>query len=123
MNKKFYISLIIVVVLFVLISVFYTGTKDKKESLVLVLDFGASQRKFKIAAPEQERAWNILQQVAAVSGTNLEATEDFRPRKIDGLADGSGNKHWVFYVDGIKQKTSPFDVFVKAPTELTFRFE
>ncbi len=54
---------------------------------------------------------------------DLEATNDFYPRKIDGMTDGTDNKHWTLYVNGIKQNSSPLDAVVKPPAEVTFRFE
>jgi hypothetical protein len=124
MNKKIFLIGIIVFALIIL--VFYSSfekKKDKEGKLILVLDYGNNKRSFQVSGAEQKRAWSLLQQVASVSKINLEATPDFYPKKIDGLADGSDNKHWVFYVNGIKQDSSPFDTFVKAPSEVVFRFE
>jgi hypothetical protein len=124
MKKKIFLISIIVFALIIL--VFYSSFEKKKEKerrLLLVLDYGANQRSFQISGAEQKRAWSILQQVASVAKIDLEATPDFYPKKIDGLADGSANKHWVFYVNGIKQNSSPFDTFVQAPAEVVFRFE
>jgi len=122
MNKK--ILIIIILVIFAAFAVFsyQRGTKEKK--LTLVLDYGNNHKQtFQLLTSEQRRAWSILQEVAAVSKIDLEATNDFYPRKIDGLRDGIDNKHWVFYVNGIKQNSSPFDAVVKPPAEVIFRFE
>jgi len=122
MNKK--ILIIIILAIFAAFAVFsyQRGTKEKK--LTLVLDYGNNHKQtFQLLTSEQRRAWSILQEVAAVSKIDLEATNDFYPRKIDGLRDGIDNKHWVFYVNGIKQNSSPFDAVVKPPAEVIFRFE
>jgi len=122
MNKK--ILIIIIVVIFIAFALFsyQRGTKEKK--LTLVLDYGNNNKQsFQLLTSEQKSAWSLLQEVAAVSKIDLEATNDFYPRKIDGMRDGIDNKHWTLYVNGIKQKSSPFDAVVKPPAEVIFRFE
>ncbi len=122
MNKKILIFIIIIV--FAAFFLFSSSTKNKKEKLTLILDYGNNHKQaFQLLTNEQKRAWSLLQEVAAVSKIDLEATNDFYPRKIDGMRDGIDNKHWILYVNGIKQKSSPFDAVVKPPAEVIFRFE
>jgi len=121
MNKKILIFVIIVVFAGF---IFLSWAKKKEEKLTLVLDYGNNNKQsFQLLTSEQKRAWSILQEVAAVSKIDLEATNDFYPRKIDGIRDGIDNKHWTLYVNGIKQTSSPFDAMVKPPAEVVFRFE
>ncbi|MCX6731696.1 MAG: DUF4430 domain-containing protein [Candidatus Parcubacteria bacterium] len=122
MSKK--ISIIIIVVIFIAFAIFSYQRGKKEEKLTLILDYGNNHKQsFQLLTSEQKRAWSILQEVAAVSKIDLEATNDFYPQKIDGVKDGTDNKHWVFYVNGIKQNSSPFDAVVKPPAEVVFRFE
>lgn len=124
MNKKFLI--VIVIIIFFAAFLLFSSLTPKKEGgkLVLVLDYGNNHKQsFQLLTNEQKRAWSLLQEVAAVSKIDLEATNDFYPRKIDGMRDGIDNKHWILYVNGIKQKSSPFDAVVKPPAEVIFRFE
>jgi len=72
---------------------------------------------------QEKRAWSLLQEVAAASKIDLTATNDFYPEKIDGQKDGADNRHWEFYVNGIKQNLSPLEAIVKPPAEVIFRFE
>ena len=123
MNKKLLI-IIVVVIFFAAFLLFSPLTKNKEEKFTLVLDYGNNHKQtFQLLTSEQRRAWSLLQEVAAVSKIDLEATNDFYPRKIDGMQDGIDNKHWTLYVNGIKQKSSPLDAIVKPPAEITFRFE
>jgi len=123
MNKKFLITIIIIVLAAVV--VFSFVLKGKEESkLTLVLDYGNNHKQtFQLSTSEQKRAWSVLQEVAAVAKIDLVATNNFYPGKIDGTKDGTDNKHWTFYVNGIKQNLSPLEAIVKPPAEIMFRFE
>lgn len=118
--KKIFIGAIL---LLFLVLIIVGVQKDGQDNLVVVLDFGASRKTFQVSSSEQERAWGLLQQAAVLANTNLEATNDFRPKRIDGLTNGDDNKQWVFYVNGIKQEASPFNTFINPPAEVVFRFE
>lgn len=100
-----------------------TQKQIKTEKLVLVLDFGDKTKTFQTYLSEQKRAWSLLQQVAAISEMNLEAGDNFSPKKIDGKENGQDNKKWTLYVDGKKQDASSYDVMVKPPAKVTFKFE
>ena len=92
--------------------------------VTVVLDYGNNKEQvLQAPVPEQKRAWNLLQQAAAVAKVDLRANNDFVPVKIDGFLNGYQGKKWTFYVNGKEQTSSPFDVFVKSPDKITFRFE
>ncbi|MCK6462372.1 MAG: hypothetical protein L6Q29_00935 [Candidatus Pacebacteria bacterium] len=114
-----------VVAIFVLSGLvyFFPRSADTAKKIVLTLDFGDSQKSYQTFLKEENRAWSLLQQVAAISGTNLEAGENFSVKRIDGKQNGDGNKNWSFYVNGKKEKRSPYEVMVKAPAKVTFKFE
>lgn len=97
--------------------------KAGDDKLVVVLDFGTDKKSFQVSIEDKERAWGLLQQASVLANTDLEATNDFRPKKIDGMANGDNNKQWVFYVNGVKQEASPFDTFINPPAEVVFKFE
>jgi len=103
--------------------VFTEKEKADNAKMVLVLDYGDGQQKFRVLEKDGNRAWNILQQVAAIAKIDLKPTNDFRPQKISGKTNGDGDKVWVFYINGVKQETSPYEVFVRPPAEVAFRFE
>jgi hypothetical protein len=124
MNKKILIVIVIIVFFSAFLLFFSPFSKKEEGKLVLILDYGNNHKQaFQLFTSEQKRAWSLLQEVAAVSKIDLEATNDFYPKKIDSLKDGTDNKHWALYVNGIKQKSSPLDTVVKPPAEVTFRFE
>lgn len=124
MNKKLLIIIVIIIFFAALLLSSFPTKKEGEEKLVLILDYGNNHKQaFQLSTSEQRRAWSLLQEVAAVSKIDLEATNDFYPRKIDGMRDGIDNKHWILYVNGIKQKSSPLDAVVKPPAEVIFRFE
>jgi len=123
MKKRIFL-IIVIIILIVFFLFFFFGNNSKNRKLTLILDYGNNRRQtFQVLASEEKRVWSLLQQATAISGIDLEPTNDFYPRKIDGLADGVDNKHWVFYVNGAKQNLSPFDTLVKPPAEVVFRFE
>ncbi|MBU4477314.1 DUF4430 domain-containing protein [Patescibacteria group bacterium] len=124
-NKNWFLILAAVAILALLIFIYPSGKQDVKEEgkLVLVLDYGNDKQSFEADIQEQKRAWSLLQQATALSNIPLEATNDFRPKRIDGFANGLDNKYWMFYVNGIKQESSPYDTFVKSPAEVVFKFE
>lgn len=119
------IFLIIIIIVLIGFFAFFFFKKDAEgKKLILILDYGNDRRQsFQISTSEQKKVWSLLQQAAAISKIDLEPTNDFRPQKIDGLADGTDNKQWVFYVNGTKQNLSPFDAVVNPPAEVVFRFE
>lgn len=115
--------LIFLVAIFLLVLLIFPW-KKKEDKLVLVLDYGNDySQSFRLFTTQEKRAWSILQEVAAVAKIDLEATNDFYPQKIDGLTNGLDNKNWNFYVNGVKQESSPFEAVVKPPAEVVFRFE
>lgn len=124
-NKNWFLILAGIAVLALLVFIYPSGKQENKEEgkLVLVLDYGNSKQSFEADIPEQKRAWSLLQQATALSNIALEATNDFRPKRIDGFTNGFDNKFWIFYVNGIKQESSPYDTFVKSPAEVVFKFE
>jgi hypothetical protein len=124
-DKNWFLILAAVAVLALLVFIYPSGKQEVKEEgkLVLVLDYGNSKQSFEADIPEQKRAWSLLQQAATLSNISLEATNDFHPKRIDGFANGFDNKYWMFYVNGIKQESSPYDIFVKSPAEVVFKFE
>jgi len=99
------------------------GLGDNGAGLILVLDYGATKKSFKFNEAKEERAWNLLQQVAAAKKIDLVPTNDFSPYKIGGFINSQSDKHWVFYLDGVKQSSSPYRIFVKPPAEVAFRYE
>ena len=116
--------IIVAVVFLIIVFLFLPVKKGEDKKLTLILDYGNNRKQtFQLSTSEQRRIWSILQEVAAVSKIDLEATNELYPRKIDGLRDGTDNKHWTLYVNGTKQKLSSADVFVEPPTEVVFRFE
>lgn len=103
---------------------FFPQEKETKpEKLVFTLDFGDSRKTYQTFIAEEKRAWSLLQQVAAVSGTNLEAGKNFAVKKIDGKENGAGDKEWSLYVNGKKETRSPYDVIIKPPASVEFKFE
>lgn len=122
-NKK--ISKIAFLAGFALFGLFFLSKKQAQpERLTFVLDFGDGGKKtYQASLSEKKRVWSLLQQVSAVSGINLEAKEGFYVKKIDGKENGSENKEWRLYVNGKRKIVSPYDVTVKAPAEVMFRFE
>lgn len=123
MKRRIFL-IIIIAILVVLFLFFFSRKNTENRKLTLILDYGNNHRQtFQVSTSEEKRVWSLLQQATALSKINLEPTNDFYPRKIDGLAEGIDNKHWVFYVNGAKQNLSPFDALVKPPAEVVFRFE
>ncbi len=120
--KKIILTIAIMVIAGVFIANFYLKS-DKEKGLTLVLDYGNKKQSFQVPDIEEKRAWSLLQQVAAVSDIDLEISNDLRPQKIDGFSDGTDNKHWVLYVNGIKKESFPLDTLVVPPSEVVFRFE
>ncbi len=98
--------------------------KHNWNKVTLILDYGNNkQNVLQTTFSGKRRAWNLLQQAAAVVKIDLRANNDFVPVKIDGYYNGYQGKKWVFYVNGKKQPSSPFDTFVKPSDKVTFRFE
>lgn len=129
MKKQTLIILIIVVI--IIFITFYLLGKDnipsnssKGNYLTLIIDFGSGQkRQFQTPTPEEKRAWGLLQQASFLANLILEPTNDFRPKKINGLENGFGDKKWNFYVNDVKKEESPFNVKVSPPDTVLFRFE
>lgn len=123
-NKKILIFVLIIII--ASLSFFYFSAKEKKNnSLVVILDYGQSKRSFRLVTKDKEmqNAWSLLQQATAFANIPLEAKNEFYPKRIDGHVDGENNKHWVYYLDGKKQDSSPMATFVQPPAEIIFRYE
>lgn len=121
-KRSVFIGLFVLVLLILAI-----GSHNQKKNngkVTVVLDYGNNKEQV-LQAPvlKQKRAWNLLQQAAAVAKVDLRANNDFIPVKINGFLNGYQGKKWNFYVNGKEQTSSPFDVFVKPPDKITFRFE
>lgn len=95
----------------------------KPQKLILTLDFGDSQKNYQTFLSEEKIVWSLLQQVAAISGTDLKAEENFFVKKIDGKENGDNGKKWSLYINGKKENRSPHEVTVRAPVKIAFRFE
>jgi uncharacterized protein (UPF0333 family) len=124
MSKK--LLLFLIIILIAIFYVFYSFNVDKKnnDNLTLILDYGnQTKQSFKLSTTDSYKAWSLLQQISAVYNIRLEPTNNFYPQRIDGLSDGSNNKHWNFYVNGKKQEKSPIETVVAPPAEIVFRFE
>ncbi len=120
MLKKIIITgLLLIILIFIEINL-----SSKKDALVLMIDFGNGNKKVFYNYAEKERtAWGLLQQVAIASELELKAGEDFWPQKIDGLKNGDENKIWSFYINGVRQMTSPINIKVNIPDKVTYKFE
>jgi hypothetical protein len=119
-NKKIFL---IAAGLFVLGLLVYP-LPPKGKRLVLTIDYGNGQRRsFELRTEEQKKVWSALQEVAAVAELELEAGNNFYPKKIDSRPNGVNNKKWNFYVNGVKQWSSPINTVVKPPAEILFKFE
>ena len=91
---------------------------------IVELDFGNGKiRRFKGPIENNARAWDLFQQAIAVGSINVEISDHFIPRVIDGIKDGANGKHWSLYVNNVKQKFAPFEIQVKSGDEVVFRFE
>ncbi|NOY35891.1 MAG: hypothetical protein GXP44_03195 [bacterium] len=103
------------------------GTKNEPErssKLVFVLDYGNNNRQaFRVPVSGQKKVWSLLQQAAAMENIDLRADKDFVPVKIDGFPNGRDGKKWAFYVNGVKQESSPVETMVKEKDKVVFRFE
>ncbi len=100
-----------------------TSEQSLKEAIV-ALDFGNGKvRRFKGPIENNAKAWDLFQQAIAVGGINVEVSDHFVPRVIDGIKDGTNGKHWSLYVNNVKQKFAPFEIQVKSGDEVVFRFE
>lgn len=121
-KRNIFISLFVLVLLVLAVGSYNRNRNGGK--VTVVLDYGNNKEQvLQAPVPEQKRAWNLLQQAAAVAKVDLRANNDFVPVKIDGFLNGYQGKKWTFYVNGKEQTSSPFDVFVKSPDKITFRFE
>ncbi len=91
---------------------------------IVALDSGNGKiRRFKGPIENNARAWDLFQQAIAVGGINVEVSDHFVPRIIDGIKDGDSGKHWSLYVNNVKQKFTPFEIHVNSGDEVVFRFE
>lgn len=123
-GKRIILISLIIIALGLVAFVFPVKKERTKEGLVVIVDYGNSQKQaFRLSRTGSNRAWSLLQQIATLSKIELEATNDFRPKKIDGMTDGEDNKHWNLYVNGIKQESSPLETIVNSPAEVVYRFE
>lgn len=96
---------------------------EKSGEVILVLDFGDNKKTYQTFLSEEKKAGGLLQQVAAISGITLEVNANLVLNKIDGKENGEDDKNWNFYVNGEKKEGSPYDVVVKAPVKVEFKFE
>ncbi len=91
---------------------------------MLILDYGNGKvRRFQGPIAENAKVWDMFQQAIAVGGINVEISDHFIPQAIDGLKSGIDGKHWNLYVNGVKQKFTPFEVPVNPGAEVVFKFE
>lgn len=124
-NKKiFQLSfLAFFLILFAAVGNWLTDRNNKSGEIIFVLDFGDNKKTYQTFLSEEKKAGSLLQQVAAISGTSLEVGANLVPKKIDGKENGENDKNWNFYVNGEKKDGSPYDVVVKAPAKVEFKFE
>lgn len=123
---KKYISIIAIIIFIAIVSGFFMLQQANKNSkyITLIVDYNNSKKQeFRTPSSEEKSAWSLLQQASVVSGVTLEPTDDFKPQRIGDFKNGFENKQWNFYVNNNKQDKSPYDVKVKAPDKVVFRFE
>ena len=100
------------------------ASEQSLKEAIVALDFGNGKiRRFKGPIENNAKAWDLFQQAIAVGGINVEVSDHFVPRVIDGIKDGAGGKHWFLYVNNVKQKFAPFEIQVRSGDEVVFRFE
>jgi len=121
MDKKLFLISVLIVCLTLFAYYFYFAKRNS--ALVLVLDFGDKKSAFKLNTRERYRAWDLLQQVAAINNLNLVPDNNFWPKVIDSRPEGKDNKKWYFYVNGKRQEKSPIETVVSPPAEVAFKFE
>ncbi|MFH1956038.1 MAG: hypothetical protein ABIJ28_00095 [Patescibacteria group bacterium] len=115
--------IIIIAAAILLIAAYFFYGAGSKNQLTLTLDFGdGNKRTFVNNNTEEKKAWDALQEVAAIASIDLEPDQNFLPRKIDGC-ENNGQKSWFFYINNAKQEISPIEVKVKPPDQLIFKFE
>lgn len=122
-NQKLLLTIFAALAIFVLFYPYVKNSILSRSRITLTLDYGESKQSYQVKVDQDRRAWSLLQQATALSSVDLEATNDFRPKRIDGYPNGKDNKQWSLYVNGVKQEKSPFEVYVKSPDKLVFRFE
>lgn len=125
-NKKekiILLAFLAAVILAVLISGWGEKKADKNE-LVFIIDYGNSGKQaLQVPLAGKKRVWNLLQQAALLTDAQVEADNDFTPIKIKGFLNGTGGKHWVFYLNGVKQDISPYNVYAGPADKVVFRFQ
>lgn len=125
--KKQTTTVVIAAVIMILSLFYFLGGQDKKkgaEYLTLVLEYGDGEKQqFRTSSLEEKKVWSLLQNASALSNIALEPTSDFNPKRIDGFPNGFDGKEWNFYINDVKQNKSPFNVKVKSPDKVVFRFE
>ncbi len=100
------------------------ASEQSSKEAIDALDFGNGRvRRFKGPIENNAKVWDLFQQAIAVGGINVEVSDHFVPRIIDGIRDGDSGKHWSLYVNNVKQKFAPFEIQVKSGDEVVFRFE
>lgn len=98
-------------------------SQNFKEATVSV-DYGNGKiRTFKGPIGENAKVWDAFQQAIVAGGINIEIADNFVPQSIDGLKNGTGDKHWNLYVNNVKQKFSPFEIQIKPGDKVVFKFE
>lgn len=122
-NQKLLLTLLAVLAIFILFYPYVRDTIISKTKIMVTLDYGDKKQSYQVKAEEEQRVWSLLQQATALSSVDLEATNDFRPQRIDGYPNGKDSKEWKLYVNEVKQEKSPFEIYVKSPDKVVFRFE
>ncbi len=123
-KEKIVLLVFLAAVIFVVLISGWGGKKADKNELIFIIDYGNSGKQaLQIPLQEKKRVWNLLQQAALLTGAELEADSDFTPTKIKGFLNGSGGKHWVFYLNGVKQNASPYNVYAGPNDKVVFRFQ
>lgn len=97
-------------------------TENQNGSITIIIDYGSSQQKFRGQFSDKVRVWDLLQQATAVSKTSLAATGNFVPHKIDGHQSNT-KEGWHYYMNGVLQKTPPFETFASVGDEIIFKWE
>ncbi|MBI2045913.1 MAG: hypothetical protein HYT28_00600 [Parcubacteria group bacterium] len=101
---------------------FRTDTSNMTKSITLVVDYGASERKWNGQFSDKVRVWDLLQQATALSKTDLVATGNFYPYKIDGHQNNT-EWGWHYYLNGKLQTVPPFESFASNGDEVVFKWE
>ena len=99
-----------------------TDVVNQNDNITFTVDYGSSQQKFSWQFPDKVRVWDLLQQATTLSNTDLAATGNFIPNKIDGHQNNT-LEGWHYYMNGVLQATPPFETFASAGDEVVFKWE